>query len=231
MAQKFYNKASVQVAIITGIVALLVTGITILHQRSELVEENKRLNSLTEKQTDEIQRLETLLTPFRTIALEKFTGPEVEALQKLAERVTTIDAALVEAKDELEKTKQELLKKTSDRSLTEDQKENLKTLLSDVSGKVIVKGNLLNSESQMFAKQVKSVLSETGLTVIEQDATGLIAIHQKGIFVIVHDMNNPPSHALPILKAFTKVGIDIKASTSEDAKFPKDTLIVWICRK
>jgi len=41
----------------------------------------------------EIQRLETLLTPFRTIALERFTGSDAEVLKKLAEQLTLLQSA------------------------------------------------------------------------------------------------------------------------------------------
>ena len=38
----------------------------------------------------EVQRLETLLTPFRTMALEKFTGSEQEALRQLAGQINAL---------------------------------------------------------------------------------------------------------------------------------------------
>jgi len=44
-------------------------------------------DKMIQEKTAEVQRLETLLTPFRTIALEKFTGDEKEALRKLADYV------------------------------------------------------------------------------------------------------------------------------------------------
>ena len=94
MSQKFYQKATVQVAMVSGLVVLLVTAITICHQRSELTRENKRLNSLTQKQTAEIQRLETQLTPFKTIALEKYTGSEQDRMKKLAERIQELENPL-----------------------------------------------------------------------------------------------------------------------------------------
>lgn len=84
MAQKFYQKASVQVAIVSAIALIIVTSITVLHQRSQLGQNNQELQGQVVEKTAEIQRLETLLTPFRTIALEKYTGDEKEALRKLA---------------------------------------------------------------------------------------------------------------------------------------------------
>lgn len=101
MAQKFFEKASVQVAIVTGIVAILIAGMHIWNNRSQLKRDNENyvkelktkdglINTLKQgiqQQMAEVQRLETQLTPFRTIALEKFTGSEQEALRNLADEL------------------------------------------------------------------------------------------------------------------------------------------------
>lgn len=231
MAQKFYQKATVQVAIVSGLVAIIIAGATILHQRSDLKDENERLLRLTQKQSAEIQRLETQLTPFRTIALEKFAGPEGEALKQLAERITTIDESLANAKKELEKTKQELVQKTSDRNLTEDQKQKLKLSLKGVSGQVIIKADFVDSEAQMFANQIKQVLLKTDIEILENVNTEIISLYAKGIQVLVNDTKNLPPHALPILKAFQAIEFKVKAGKAEKAKFPNDALIIWICHK
>jgi hypothetical protein len=231
MIQRFYQKATVQVAIVSGLFILLATGITIWHQRSELKRENKRLLNLSQNQTAEIQRLETLLTPFRTIAIEKFTGTEAEALQQLAERITTVDAALASAKEKIEGLQEELLQKTSDRSLTEEQKQSLKSSLAGVSGKVIVKADFADSEAQMFANQIKSTLADTDLELIEQASTGVVSIHEKGICILVNDIQNPPPHAVPILKAFQQISTNVVGRNSRSAKFPQDAVIVWVCHR
>ena len=44
--------------------------------------------------TAEIQRLNILLTPFKTIALERYSGNETEALVKLGLRLHNIEAGL-----------------------------------------------------------------------------------------------------------------------------------------
>ncbi len=90
---------------ISATALLVATVITIWHQRSELTHNNKQLMASTQSQATEIQRLETLLTPFRTIALEKFTGSESTVLQKLAERITNIDASLENTMLELGRVK------------------------------------------------------------------------------------------------------------------------------
>lgn len=99
MPQRFYQKASVQVALITGVVLIIVAAMNIgfnysdvKTQNRKLENENKSLNDGAAKATAEIQRLETLLTPFRTIALEKFAGDEKEALRKLADQIVELQA-------------------------------------------------------------------------------------------------------------------------------------------
>lgn len=104
MAQRFYNKASIQVAIVTvigtGIFGVLIAGIWILHYRSQLnednqiyISDNKNLKQKNLELTSEVQRLETQLTPFRTIALQKFTGSEQEVLRKLANELENVKKA------------------------------------------------------------------------------------------------------------------------------------------
>ena len=92
MTQKFYQKASVQVAIISTLGLIIITLITIAHQRSQLKQDNDRLQADLSEKTSEVQRLETLLIPFRTIALERYTGTESEALAKLASRITELES-------------------------------------------------------------------------------------------------------------------------------------------
>ena len=115
MAQKFYQKASVQVAIVAGVVAIIVAMMNIgfnycdvKTQNRRLESENKSLNDATTKATAEIQRLETLLTPFRTIALEKFTGDEKEALRQLADQIVQLQAEDEAKTREIESLRKEL---------------------------------------------------------------------------------------------------------------------------
>jgi hypothetical protein len=84
MAQKWYQKASVQTAIVSGFFLLIGIAIPSIFQIPALKNKIDQLEKENSAKTDEIQRLETQLTPFRTIALEKFTGSEKEALRQLA---------------------------------------------------------------------------------------------------------------------------------------------------
>lgn len=94
-----------QVAIVSAIALLAATTITIVHQRSQLKGNNQRLQREVTQNTAEIQRLETLLTPFRTIAVEKFRGTEAEVLNKLADHLISVDTALRAAQSQLRELK------------------------------------------------------------------------------------------------------------------------------
>jgi len=109
MSQKFYQKASVQVAIVSAIGLIIVTILTIAHQRSQLKSDNIRLHQENDAKTAEIQRLETLLTPFRTIALEKYTLPEAEALRKLAGQIGELQVADKRKTDKIAELESELI--------------------------------------------------------------------------------------------------------------------------
>lgn len=231
MAQRFYQKASVQVAMVSGIILLLATGMMIWHQRSELRKQNAVLSTLTQSQTAEIQRLETLLTPFRTIALEKYAGSEGEALRQLRDHISAIDASLAKTKRELANTKQELLQKTSDRNLTEEQKQSLKSSLISVSEKVLVKADFADSEAQMYANQIEACLRTTSLDIVQQGSTGITAIHAKGIRLLIKDVDSPPPHTDVIYNALLSAGIESLVGVSKSAQFPEDALIIWVCHK
>lgn len=99
MAQRFYQKASVQVAIVSAIGLIILALITVAHQRSQLNSENKTLERKVVDKTAEIQRLETLLTPFRTIALGKYTGSEQETLRKFARDLETLEVKTQQLED------------------------------------------------------------------------------------------------------------------------------------
>ena len=84
MAQKIYQKASVQTAFVSGVFLLLGIAIPYYFKIPKLQDQISKIVKENTDKTAEIQRLETQLTPFKTIALEKYTGSEQEALRKLA---------------------------------------------------------------------------------------------------------------------------------------------------
>ena len=72
---------------------------TITQQREALLAKNS-----------EIQRLETILTPFRTIALERFTGSESVALKKLADQLLSLEADLLSKSRQIAQLQSDLSK-------------------------------------------------------------------------------------------------------------------------
>ena len=67
------------------------------------------LKGIVEEKTSEILRLESLLTPFRTIALEKFTGSEREALNQLADYIIKLQSQYQEQQQKLIELNQEVV--------------------------------------------------------------------------------------------------------------------------
>jgi hypothetical protein len=94
MAQKFWQKATVQVAIVSTLAVVLTSVVPSLLRLPALREENKTLHDELQGQRSEVQRLEILLTPFKTIALERYSGSETEALAKLGVKLQELQTGL-----------------------------------------------------------------------------------------------------------------------------------------
>ena len=166
MAQRFFEKASVQVAIVTGIVALLIACMHIWNNRSQLKRDNEnyikdlktkddRINSLKQeiqKQTSEVQRLETQLTPFKTIALEKFTGSEQEALRKLANE-------LDELKNYVDPFKKPIASATAHVEVTIKSEEQVDTTYMNEGGYLAF---VKNRQSLLLTSNTRSVARQNG---------------------------------------------------------------------
>ncbi len=110
------DSVGVQAALLLIIGTIVVTLINIANDRSALYQENRSLKQNVEEQKDEIkslahekekftsevQRLETILTPFRTIALEKYTGSEEEILEKLRDDLNLVEKKTLALEDQLQ---------------------------------------------------------------------------------------------------------------------------------
>ena len=169
MRQKFYQKASVQVAIVSAIGLTVATLITIVHQRSQLKAENSELKRETANKTAEIQRLETLLAPFRTIALAKFTGPENESLLKLAQQIQSLQESDTQKSDKIRLLQNELTviqQNALPRRLSVEKADKIKGILkTKPKAFVYIVSRWLDGESQAYANDFKKVLMEAGWSV------------------------------------------------------------------
>jgi hypothetical protein len=97
VAQRWYQKASVQTALVTGLFLIAVTTVPHALRVPKLKDKIDDLKHKLEDKSHESLRLETQLAPFRALALEKYPGDQAEALKKLAEEVTTIRGRLERA--------------------------------------------------------------------------------------------------------------------------------------
>ena len=112
MATKWYQKATVQGALVAAAGLIIITLIPIALQVPKLQEANHTLERSIGEKNVQLQRLETQLAPFKTIALERYTGPENEALAKLAGQVQLLQR-LDEEKTAKIQTLERSLEKTS----------------------------------------------------------------------------------------------------------------------
>ncbi len=108
MPQKWYQKASVQGAIVAGLALSIVTLVPVALKVPRLESDNSNLDRKLREKTAEVQHLETLLEPFRTIALERYTGSENEALTKLASQIQALQDQDVENTHKIESLQKEL---------------------------------------------------------------------------------------------------------------------------
>lgn len=98
MAQPFWQKASVQTALISGPISAFAVILAVwlpsfLEAPKLKVENQKLMNDLADK-NHQIQEIQTLLVPFKTIAFQNFTGTEAERLAQLALKLNDIQKGL-----------------------------------------------------------------------------------------------------------------------------------------
>lgn len=95
---KFFESATVRAAIISGVMGAIAVMLAVwLPSRLDapkLREDNITLKEELLKKNHEIEELQTLLVPFRTVAFQNFTGTEAERLSKLALKLNDIQKGL-----------------------------------------------------------------------------------------------------------------------------------------
>jgi len=160
MAQKWYQKASVQTAIISGVFLLIGIAIPTIFKIPALEIKIDQLENDNSAKTAEIQRLETQLTPFRTIAIEKFTGSEQEALRQLANELEIL-------KNFVDPYKKDISYAIADIEVIIKSDERLNTTYADRGGLLVFvkegKSLLLVSDTESTVHQNgKGKLSYTG---------------------------------------------------------------------
>ena len=150
MAQKWYQKATVQTALVSGVFLIVAIVIPYVFQIPALKDKIAQLEKENSDKTAKIQQLEIQLTPFKTIALEKYTAPEQEALNMLA-------AELEKIKNSLDPLKKPISYAVADVEVIIESDEQINTTYGDRGGYLIFvkedKSLLMVSDSQSKAHQ------------------------------------------------------------------------------
>lgn len=90
MAQKWYQKASVQTAVVSGVFLLVGACIPYLFKVPKLEEKISGLEKEISTKDGKIQELERELIPFRTLAIERYSKADPEAMGKLGEAMALL---------------------------------------------------------------------------------------------------------------------------------------------
>ncbi len=152
MVQKWYQKASVQTAIVSGIFLLIGIAIPYVFKVPALENKIAQLEKENFDKTAEIQRLETQLTPFKTIALEKYTGPEQEALRKLADELEKL-------KNYVDPLKKPISYAVADIEVIVKSDEQINTTYMDRGGLLVF---VKNNQSLLLVSDTKSRARQNG---------------------------------------------------------------------
>ena len=180
MMQKWYQKASVQVAMVTATSFIIIAIITIAHQRSELRQDNKRLESEIEGNKTELQdlkqernKLETQLAPFLAIATRNFPdAPKDQRLDKLSEKldrmmVTSQNAdrnillKLKGIEQAVGSIQQETTSSSTQRIISEAVAKRLTYSLKDITGYNLKIGCVMgDTEGFALAEQIKDIFGK-----------------------------------------------------------------------
>lgn len=152
MVQKWYQKASVQTAVVSGIFLLIGIAIPYVFKVPALENKIAQLEKENFDKTAEIQRLETQLTPFKTIALEKYTGPEQEALRKLADELEKL-------KNYVDPLKKPISYAVADIEVIVKSDEQINTTYMDRGGLLVF---VKNNQSLLLVSDTKSRARQNG---------------------------------------------------------------------
>lgn len=239
--KRWYQHVSVQAAFIIAIGGIIVAGMHICHSRSKIKQDNEnyqkeikskndhinKLEQQISQRTAEIQRLETQLTPFKAIALEKYTGSEQEALQKLAKKIEKL-------KNQLNPLKKPIASATSHVEVTIKSDEQIDTLYWSEGGLLaFVKNNqplLVTSATKSKARQNgKGEVIYKGDFQMQTDLSAIgkpIEILQSSDILIVKFAKIPENSKVVSGKAYAVINGNIRLEFEIPPQDMQDDIIV-----
>jgi len=208
---------SVQAVIVAGVFGIFGTWFgyhlqsTGLNQEvSSLKEKVEQQDAIIRNKTQEIQRLETQLMPFRTIAIQKFTGDDKEAMHKLADYVISLQERVAEQTRRISELREQVgqAKKLSEkinensrpRTLSEQTSQFIISYLQqDPKIKVEIGAYVNNTEAFGLANQIKALFESAGYK-FDRIVPFMQSIPQKGIAI---KLKKPPTPGID--KAIAKL--------------------------
>lgn len=226
MAQRFYQKASVQVAIVGAIGLIIATVITIGHQRSELRLDNKNLQTkLADSQSAladvkaERDKYQTQLAPFLAVAERRF--PDEPTDKRLELLLTKLDKAISDVQSAA-------LKVSPERTLPPEVQQSLVTKLKSLPAlNIEITCILGDTEGFALASQIKRVFDEAGWKVNGVNQ----AVFTAPIKRLVLTFGKTPSPQLKQALAPLFDGLAYPREAGLDAKLGEDNLKIVVGSK
>lgn len=206
--EKFVGGTSPQVkaALISAFVSLVLALITIT---SYLVE-NSRLKREISSTTSKVQELELELTPFRTLAIQKFSSADPAAMRQLANAMTRLQNDYSHALDSITQlnSQVETLRTTAvPRSLTPEQEKQLVRTLSKVVGvPVVIVSRMSDGESMDYGNQFGECIQKAGW---EVSFNKLSLNDFKGVWVGYIGTNSEPTTLTALVTSLTEIGVPL----------------------
>ena len=180
------------------------------------------------KKSAELQRLQTEMVPFKTLALQYFTGTEAERISKLAMKLQDLQSgylALAEKENTTSEKTVELAKKIAPRTISLAQKDAFRrSVFHMIKGKVSVLIYLGDNEATFFADSVISMLKECGFTVTDIGQGVFHGVVPPIAFTISDNKNLPPHSDLAL--AFQSIGLT--GPRTIDPRLPLDEVRITI---
>jgi hypothetical protein len=207
MSQKWYQKASVQVALVTVAGAIIVALVTIAHQRSELKRDNKSLKQdleTTQGMLDDVKherdKFQVQLAPFLATAEARF--PDAPPDKRLELLLNRMEQAVSEVHDAV-------LRIGKDRVLSDYLiKKVIPQLKRQPKMTVSITSVMGDTDGFALAKQLETIFTQAGWPMSDGGvAQAVFTAPQKGCqFVFRRDQ--APSAALqqPLLEILDAIG-------------------------
>lgn len=228
MAFPWPKSAAVQAALISGTIAGFVSVITVVlavwlpsHMDApRLRDENVRLQNAN-------NTLEAEIGPFKTVAIQNFTGTETERLSKLALKLNEFQKnleALSANQTTIESRTNDLTSQLAPRHLTDTQQARFIAYLKSIpKGPVGVVYISSVPETVSFVEEIISLLKNSGFILPEKPEYSLgytVSCPAPWRIAIIVGTGPQASYALPLQRAFVEIGIDATGTDGKDIVKP-----------